>query len=50
MAWLEITIETAGSGIEQAAALLTAAGFADLVLEDQTEFESFLDENRACWD
>ena len=50
MAWLEITIETAGSGIEQAAALLTAAGFADLVLEDQAEFESFLDENRACWD
>ena len=50
MAWLEITIETAGSGIEQTAAMLTAAGFADLVLEDQAEFESFLDENRACWD
>lgn len=50
MAWLEITIKTAGSGMEQAAAMLTAAGFADLVLEDQAEFESFLDENRACWD
>ena len=50
MAWLEITIETAESGIEQTAAVLTAAGFADLVLEDQTEFETFLDENRACWD
>ena len=50
MAWLEITIETAGSDIEQTAATLTAAGFADLVLEDQAEFETFLDENRACWD
>lgn len=50
MAWLEITIKTASSGIEQTAAMLTAAGFADLVLEDQAEFESFLDENRACWD
>ena len=50
MAWLEITIKTAGDRIEQVAAMLTAAGFADLVLEDQEEFESFLDENRACWD
>ena len=50
MAWLEITIKTAGSGMEQTAAMLTAAGFADLVLEDQADFESFLDENRACWD
>ena len=50
MAWLEITIKTAVAGIEETAAMLTAAGFADLVLEDQAEFESFLDENRAYWD
>jgi ribosomal protein L11 methyltransferase len=50
MAWLEITIKTAADGIEETAALLTAAGFSDLVLEDQAEFESFLDENRAYWD
>ena len=50
MAWLEITIKTAGDRIEQVAAMLTAAGFADLVLEDQAEFEVFLEENRACWD
>ena len=29
---------------------LTAGGFPDLVLEDQSEFETFLDENRAYWD
>lgn len=50
MAWLEITIETDASGIEETAAMLTAGGFSDLVLEDQAEFESFLEENRACWD
>ena len=50
MAWLEITIKTEASGTQETAAMLTAAGFADLVLEDQAEFESFLDENRAYWD
>ena len=50
MAWLEITIDTISDGIEETAAALTAGGFADLLLEDQTEFESFLEENRAYWD
>ena len=50
MAYLEITVSTAGRNIDDVAAALTAAGFADLVLEDQGEFETFLDENRAYWD
>ena len=50
MAWLEITIETDSKHIESTAAALTAQGFAELVIEDQTEFETFLDENRAYWD
>ena len=50
MAWLEITIDTTPGDIESIAAQLTASGFADLVIEDQTEFESFLDENREYWD
>jgi len=50
MNWLEITIETAPSTIEAVAARLTAGGFEDLVLEDQAEFEEFLQENRSCWD
>ena len=50
MAWLEITIDTVSSGIEDTAAALTAGGFADLLMEDQSEFESFLEENRAYWD
>ncbi len=50
MAWLELTVSTASGGIDQAAQLLTAGGFEDLVLEDQAEFETFLDQNRAYWD
>ena len=50
MAWLELKIETMPGSIEAVAAALTAGGFADLVIEDQQEFESFLDENRAYWD
>ena len=50
MNYLEVTIRTAAGSIEQVAALLTAGGFSDLVLEDQSEFEEFLDENRNYWD
>ena len=50
MAWLEITLETDTGRIESVAAALTAQGFAELVIEDQQEFETFLDENRAYWD
>ena len=50
MAWLEITIDTAAREGEAVAQGLTAHGFSDLVIEDQQEFETFLDENRAYWD
>ena len=50
MAWLEITIDTASDRIQSAVTTLTARGFADLVIEDQEEFETFLEENRAYWD
>ena len=50
MDYLEITVSTASAGIEDVAAALTAAGFDDLVLEDQAEFMEFLDQNRAYWD
>ena len=50
MAWLEITVNTAADTVDTVAAQLTARGFSDLVIEDQTEFETFLEENRAYWD
>ena len=50
MAWLEITIDTTPEKINFVVTNLTARGFADLVIEDQEEFETFLEENRAYWD
>ena len=50
MAWLEITVSTESAGLDAAATALTAGGFSDLVIEDQAEFETFLDQNRAYWD
>ena len=50
MAWLEITIDTVSEKIDSVVTGLTAAGFSDLVIEDQEEFETFLDQNRAYWD
>jgi len=50
MQWLELTIDTLSGSIDAAAAALTAGGFDDLVIEDQQEYESFLDQNKAYWD
>ena len=50
MAWLEITLHTTPDSIDATAAMLTAGGFQELVIEDQAQFEDFLEENRACWD
>ena len=50
MAWLEITIHTTPDSIEDTAAFLTACGFEELLLEDQTQFEDFLEQNKAYWD
>ena len=50
MQWLEVKIDTQPGSVDAVAAALTAGGFYELVIEDQQEFESFLDENRAYWD
>ena len=50
MQWLELTVDTFSGSVDAVAAALTAGGFDDLVIEDQQEFESFLDQNKAYWD
>ena len=50
MQWLELTVNTLPGTIDATASALTAGGFDDLVIEDQQEYESFLDQNRAYWD
>ena len=50
MDYLEVTIQTASAGIGDVASALTAGGFDSLVMEDQAEYETFLEDNRAYWD
>ena len=50
MDYLELTVETASAGIELVANALTSGGFDSLVVEDQAEYETFLEDNRAYWD
>ena len=50
MDYLELTVATSSSGIDIVITALTAAGFEDLVIEDQAEFENFLEDNREYWD
>ena len=50
MEWLEITIDTKSDRINSVVTRLTGKGFADLVIEDQEEFEEFLEGNRDYWD
>ena len=49
-AWLEVTVETTGPGLETLAARLTMNGAAGLVIEDEEDFRTFLEQNRQYWD
>ena len=50
MAWLELTIRTSEAGTDTVAAILTANGFEEFVLDDPREFATILLQNRAYWD
>ena len=48
--WLEVAIDTTDEGLEEVSARLMANGMTGLVIEDETEFRRFLEENRQYWD
>ena len=50
MQWLELTIKTTSSAIEILADRLTALGYDSFIIDDQSEFEDFLENNRQYWD
>jgi len=50
MEWLELTIKTASTGIELVSAALDLWGFDSFVVDDQAEFEDFLENNKDYWD
>lgn len=50
MSWIELTVRTVSDGIELLCAELTEAGFDSFVIDDQAEFQTFLDTARDYWD
>lgn len=50
MNWLEITVNAENGDIDGLCALLEDLGAGGLVIEDESDFESFLEKNREYWD
>ena len=50
MQWLEVTIKTASCGIDLLSDRLTAQGFDSFIIDDEEDFQQFLEQNRQYWD
>jgi len=48
--WLEVTVETTDAEMDDLAARLTMNGCEGLVLESESDFQTFLERNRQYWD
>lgn len=50
MDWIKVTVYTTTSGIEPVSGRLMQLGITGLAIEDETEFNDFLEETKDCWD
>lgn len=50
MNWLEVHIDTNHTGLEPVEALLSSLDIDGVVIDDETEFQEFLENNRQYWD
>ena len=50
MKWMEIHIDTNHTGLEVVETMLSALGIDGVVIDDEEEFEDFLENNRQYWD
>ena len=50
MQWLELTIKTRSSGIDFVAEKLTVLGYDSFIIDDQADFQDFLENNKQYWD
>lgn len=50
MEWLEITIQATSAGVDLVATALTLWGYESFIIDDEAEFEDFLEHNRDYWD
>ncbi len=50
MKWLELHIDTTHAGLEPVETLLSSLGIDGVVIDDETEFQDFLENNHQYWD
>ena len=50
MKWLEVHIDTNHRGLDPLETFLSSLGIDNLVIDDETEFQDFLENNRQYWD
>ena len=50
MHWLELQIDTTHAGLDPVTALLSSLGIDNVVINDEEEFQEFLEETRPHWD
>ena len=50
MEWLEVHIDTNHAGLEPLEIFLSANGVDGVVIDDEQDFQSFLENNRQYWD
>lgn len=50
MDWIQVTIYTTAEGIEPVSGRLYQLGVSGIEIEDEQEFQDFLEENRGSWD
>lgn len=50
MQWLEIHIDTIHKGLEPLETMLSALGIDGVIIDDETEFQDFLENNHQYWD
>jgi ribosomal protein L11 methyltransferase len=50
MNWLEVKIDTVPAALERVEALLEGLDVGGLIIDDETDFRSFLEHNRQYWD
>ena len=50
MDWTKVTVYTTAAGIEPVSGRLMQLGITGLVIEDEAEFNDFLEETKDAWD
>ena len=50
MKWLELHIDTNHAGLETVEAMLSALDIDGVIIDDETEFQDFLENNHQYWD